>query len=243
MLSHHLHRYPSISLEEMNDASLMKRTDTKFIVPSGLLPGIIDQIQQDYKVLQVGANRLMTYNSTYYDTPQNHFYHTHHNGRAHRIKVRIRTYVESDLSFLEVKQKDSYGNTIKKRIKVTDEPQELIDDKQRFITTITRQKFHLQQSITNAFRRFTLVQNSLKERITFDTGLTFNKVPFNQKLAIIELKQEQLDRNSPLYRALKNMRIHPYSISKYCMGMAHTYPLLKQNIFKPKFLKINKITT
>lgn len=242
MLANQLNICTPISLAEMNDASLMKRTDTKFLVPSHLLPSIVAQLQHDYRILQIGPDRLMTYNSTYYDTPENHFYHTHHNGRAHRIKVRIRNYVESDLSFLEVKQKDSYGNTVKKRIKVTKVPTKLEGKQHQFVTETTHQDFMLEQSITNAFSRFTLVQNSLKERVTFDTKLAFNESAFNDDLAIVELKQARLDRDSLVYSTLKNMGIHPYSISKYCIGMAHTFPLIKQNFFKSKFLRINKLT-
>lgn len=233
--------FTPISLSEMNEAALMKRTDTKFLVRTADLPTILACLNESYSVLQVGADRLMTYNSAYYDTPNAYFYHMHHNGLAHRVKVRIRNYVESNLSFLEVKQKDSYGNTIKKRIKVAEAPQVLQNELHQFVTTTTGQNFELEQSISNSFNRFTLVRQDLKERVTFDTNLAFDGNSFYPGLAIVELKQARLDRNSLLYSTLKACGTHPYSISKYCMGMAANSPELKQNQFKPKFIKINKL--
>ncbi|MDB4173907.1 polyphosphate polymerase domain-containing protein [Bacteroidia bacterium] len=231
-----------ISLSEMNEVSLMKRVDTKFLVRTAALPAIIDTIKNSYRVLQIDENRLMTYKSAYYDTPQAYFYHMHHNGLSYRIKIRVRNYVESELSFLEIKQKDSQGNTVKNRVKVPDINTSLSGEFADFITNTTGQQFQLEQSIVNSFNRFTLVHIGMKERVTFDLNLAFNDIPFQKGLAIIELKQESLDRTSPLFSTLKKQGIHPYSISKYCMGMARTHQQLKQNRFKPKFLKINKLT-
>jgi hypothetical protein len=83
----------------------MKRVDTKFIVHKDQLPQLLDNIHNDYRVLEINQNRVMTYKSKYFDTPNAHLYLLHHNGKASRVKVRIRNYVESNLFFLEVKQK------------------------------------------------------------------------------------------------------------------------------------------
>ena len=95
-------------------------------------------------------------------------------------------------------------------------------------------------SISNRFNRITLVSNNAVERVTMDFNLGFNGTVMNQNLVIIELKQEKLDRTSKLFQALKQRQVHPYSISKYCMGMATTKPQLKQNYFKHKIITINK---
>ena len=235
--------FDSISLDEMNSVSLMKRMDTKFVLHRDTIQGILVKIQPDYKILQVASDKLMTYNSIYFDTEDDHFYHMHHNGHSHRLKVRIRNYLESDLCFLEVKQKDSQGNTLKKRIKVNELTSTLDEEAITFVTKTTAKQIKLYRSIENQFNRFTLVSTRLQERVTIDTNLSYNGVILNEDLVIIELKQEKLNRLSPLFRALKAQSINPYSISKYCMGMASTKPDLKQNLLKPKFLKINKVTT
>jgi len=83
------------------------------------------------------------------------------------------------------------------------------------------------------------------ERLTIDLNLEFemnaNSKTFNN-LAIIEVKQQRLDRTSPVVKSLKEKGINPYSISKYCIGMTNIYPNLKYNSFKCKILKLNKIT-
>ena len=231
-----------ISLAEVSVVALMKRVDTKFIMNVDDLPQLIDSIANDYQVLEIDGNRLMTYDSTYFDTPRAFFYHSHHNGHAHRIKIRIRNYVESELSFLEVKQKDSQGNTIKSRIKLDSPDAPLEGELLDFIKKTTSENFVLNKALNNSFNRFTLVQKELKERITIDLNLGYNGHILNPKLAIIELKQEKLRRSSPIFQALKKMGVHPYKISKYCIGMASLMPKLKQNFFKAKFLKINKLT-
>ncbi|MFT4995930.1 MAG: hypothetical protein ACI9BJ_000426, partial [Flavobacteriales bacterium] len=67
--------FNSISLDEMNSVSLMKRMDTKFILHRDAVQAILNKVQFDYKILQVASDRLMTYNSIYFDTDDDHFYH------------------------------------------------------------------------------------------------------------------------------------------------------------------------
>ena len=186
---------------------------------------------------------MMTYDSTYFDTKDTQLYLEHHNKRANRAKVRVRTYVESNLSYLEVKLKDNTGITSKKRIQLA-HPIALLDaEKLDFIEQCTAHKWELSHALTNRFNRFTLVNILQKERVTFDLNLTYNGTIYHSNLAIIELKQEKLNRASPLYNVLKNAAIQPYAISKYCTGMALLYPELKQNYFKHKLLTLDKITT
>ncbi|MGK0412641.1 MAG: hypothetical protein ACJA1B_000839 [Polaribacter sp.] len=59
-------------------------------------------------------------NAVYFDNFKVKFYFDHHNGRVHRTKIRQRKYVDSDLTFLEVKQKNGKGETNKSRIRIPD---------------------------------------------------------------------------------------------------------------------------
>lgn len=234
--------FSPISLSEMDEVKLMKRMDTKFIVNTKYIPDLLHSLSQDYRILEIGGNRLMTYDSLYYDTTNLKFYLDHHNKRTNRLKIRKRNYVESGITFLEIKQKDNKGITNKYRIPLDDYTSNLSENGMSFVTKITRQGLDLKQTITNRFNRLTLVGNNRQERVTIDFNLTYNGNSFNNRLAIIELKQEKLDRSSPLFRQLKVRNIHPYSISKYCIGMATTHPELKQNYFKRKIQTIKKKT-
>ena len=225
----------------MDGVALMKRTDTKFVIHRTKLNQILKDLENDYLILEIDGKRLMTYSSEYFDTENYKFYYDHHHGRKVRAKVRVREYVDSNISFIEVKQKTNKGQTIKTRIKV--EGQSNLHNTNTFANEILQQKELLKASIINDFKRITLVSNIAKERVTFDTDINFNNTSWNDNLVIIELKQERLKRSSPLFQTLKKLQIHPARISKYCLGMSAEYPQLKVNNFKPIFRNIHKQLT
>ncbi|MDE3742018.1 polyphosphate polymerase domain-containing protein [Maribacter polysaccharolyticus] len=240
-----INAFDSISLEEMNNVALMKRTDTKFIVHKKELISVLKKIIQDYKVLEIKGNRIMTYASLYFDTPAKKFYYDHHNGKVNRTKVRMRKYVESDICFLEVKQKDGRGKTKKTRTSINDFEMDLSDTSIDFIQNVTHESYDLEPIIWNKFNRITLVNKTAKERLTIDLNVSFkinNTFKTYDNLVIIEVKQERFNRTSPVVRQLKEHQTNPYGLSKYCIGMISVYEDLKYNRFKRKILKINKIT-
>ncbi|WP_372756625.1 polyphosphate polymerase domain-containing protein [Mariniflexile sp.] len=234
-----------ISLQEMDGVSLMKRTDTKFVIHENQLLSVLEIIKNEYKVLQINDDRIMTYSSLYFDTNSTKFYNDHHNGKIKRTKIRIRKYVESNIFFLEVKQKDGKGKTNKSRVPLEGFEPSLSENSVKFIEKVTKTSFDLKPIIWNRFNRITLVNNTAKERLTIDLNLSFKNEANTKeysKLVIIEVKQERFNRNSPIVTALRNHGVMPYSLSKYCIGMASLYKDLKYNNFKQKQLKINKIT-
>ena len=234
-----------ISLEEMDDVKLMKRTDTKFVIHEKDLASILKQVQDQYRVVEIKGNRVTTYSSLYFDTPEQKFYKDHHNGKNNRTKIRIRKYVESDICFLEIKQKDGKGNTNKTRTSIPDFESDLLKKSIEFIQKTTQETYHLEPVIWNQFNRITLVNKAAKERLTIDLNLKFKKngsFKTYENLVIIELKQERFNRSSPIVQELKSKQINPYSISKYCIGMISIYDDLKYNRFKEKLIKIKKIT-
>jgi hypothetical protein len=98
----------------------------------------------------------------------------------------------------------------------------------------------------NSFQRITLINKTLNERLTFDFNINFqhqNTERNFRNLVIAELKQEDLDRNSPFYVLMKNLQIRPYRLSKYCLGSMEIYGenQLKFNRFKKKLLLLKKI--
>lgn len=239
--------FAAISLEEINSSvALMKRTDTKFIIPKQKLIKVLEDIKEDYKVLEIDEDRIMTYSSLYFDTNDNEFYNHHHNGKNNRTKIRQRKYVESNLCFLEIKQKNGKGETNKSRIEIPDFETNLSDHSMSFITRTTLKKYNLKPSLWNRFNRITLVNINTKERITIDLNLSYkiNEIEkAYENLVVVEVKQERFNRNSKIVKTFKSLKEHPYSISKYCIGMVSLYKNLKYNIFKKKLLKINKLST
>jgi len=244
-LSHIINNLESISFKEMDSVSLMKRTDTKFVIHEKQLVDVLETIKDQYQVLKINENRMMTYSSLYFDTQDKKFYNDHHNGKINRTKVRMRKYVESDSCFLEIKQKDGKGKTTKSRIQIKDFETNLSKDLIDFISKTTSEKLELKPIIWNKFNRITLVNIQEKERLTIDLNLCYKMDKYEKdysNLVIIEVKQERFNRVSPIVKALKSNYINPYSISKYCIGMTRIYPQLKYNRFKKKLIKINKIS-
>ena len=110
--------FETISLDEMDSVSLMKRVDTKFLINRKKLESIFSTLSSHYKILKVKDVIKSKYSSFYFDTVNYKFFLDHHNGKLNRAKVRFREYVDSKTSFLEIKRKNQKGVTIKKRMKV-----------------------------------------------------------------------------------------------------------------------------
>jgi predicted transcriptional regulator YdeE len=240
-----IHKFKSISLEEMNAVSLMKRTDTKYIIHVNSLAPILDNLQKEYQVLEIESRRIMNYSSVYFDTPKFKFYFDHHNGKVNRTKIRQRKYVDSDLTFLEIKQKNGKGETNKSRIQIPNFELDFSTTSKKFISETTGQAFDLQPSLWNNFKRITLVSLKDNERATIDIDLTYSMNDAEKRyenMVVVEVKQHRFDRKSMLVKTLKKYKYNPYSISKYCIGIVNLYAHLKYNLFKRKLLKINKIS-
>lgn len=234
-----------ITLAEMSGVKLMNRTDTKFVTTMPRLLRLLEMARQDYFVQDIGGERNMLYDTTYFDTRSFGMYQEHQHGHVNRQKIRFRTYVSSNLQFMEIKTKNNHGRTKKKRIEVTD--MDLHDSVKRDF--IARQlHFDVDTLIPhmhNYFHRVTLVNNAKTERLTIDTQLQFNNVVTGRSmdmgpLVIVELKRDGLVF-SPVLEMLRQLRIHPHGFSKYCMGAALTNDSLPRHIFKKKLRDVQKI--
>jgi hypothetical protein len=232
-----------ISLKEMDGVKLMNRTDTKFAFNKNLLPEILKECRNDYRVLEIKNERLPSYKTLYFDTEDFNLFLDHHNDRPNRFKVRIRNYVESELFYLEAKLKVN-GRTVKSRIKIPGFEHHLHDSTTEFIRDATGKDLPLVPILWNSFKRITLVNNTEKERLTIDVGLEFEangKKYSLPNLAIAEVKQENFNRYSKIIQVLRSHRIHESGLSKYCIGAVLSFPGIKYNKFKEKILLINRI--
>lgn len=222
----------------------MNRTDTKFVFEHSLLEKVLNDIKAHYFVLDINGNRINAYRSLYFDTPDFNFYFEHHNGKKNRNKVRFREYIDSGICFLEVKRKNNKGKTIKQRIEVSEIPDRMTEEGKRFVYDIIGKDDILVAKHWNMFSRITLVNKSIKERLTIDIDIKFKGHGLETDLGqmiIAEVKQEKVNYASAFMRIIKENGVRPFRISKYCMATASLYPRLKKNNFKPKFLKINKL--
>ena len=236
--------FASISLEEMNGVSLLKRVDTKFLTSGSELSKLLPLLYSDYRILEIDGNRLMNYSTLYFDTKDFRCYMEHHNGKAKRHKIRIRRYIESDICFLEVKEKQNSGMTNKVRCSIDDFESNLSPKSKKFIEKATKKEWELEPALHNYFKRFTLVNTQRSERVTIDTGIEYktnSTAKTFKNVVVIEVKQEKQNTRTPIYSTLKSNRIRTVSFSKYCMGIANIFEGVKSNKFKELNLKINQL--
>lgn len=236
-----------ITLEQMSDIRLMNRLDTKYVCSKQQLAQLLNLVQDEYYVQETLDNRIIPYCTTYYDTADHLMYNMHHTKRAKRMKVRVRTYVASNDTFLEVKNKNNHGRTKKKRISVPS--QENFRSTEGAYELVMRKTGlnldRLNATVRNNFDRVTLVNNKKTERLTIDFNIRFHNIETSvdhgtDQLVIIELKR---DGNvfSPVTNILRDIHIHPTGFSKCCIGMALTDTSLRRNNFKPKLRNLQKI--
>ena len=236
-----------ITLDEMSAVKLMNRIDTKYLVTETQLREILLRIREGYCAQEVEGNRLSPYNTVYYDTPELMMYLIHHDRHLVRDKVRVRTYVDSHLTFCEVKHKNNKGRTKKKRIEV--EPiANIVDNPEAAAFLAEKQPYAvntLTPHLVTIFDRFTLVNYAKTERLTIDCNLRFENLRNGHTasmapLAVMELKQDGRAK-SLIKDVLLDLRIRPFKVSKYCIGTCLTRPEVKQNRFKKKLRRIEKL--
>ena len=241
-----LSRLKPITLEQMSGIRLMNRTDTKFVTSKENLVRLLAMAQGKYYAQCIDGSMVARYMTTYWDTPDHIFYLEHHNGHAPRQKVRVRTYMDSDITFLEVKTKNNHGRTKKKRVEVPCQQIEAAGGNEEFLQGLVHRGVDdMHPTVRNQFKRITLVNYGKTERLTIDFDVQFHNMETGcdaatGNLVIIELKR---DGNvfSPVLDILRELRVKPSGFSKYCMGMAMTDDTLRQNRFKPRKRRVFRL--
>ena len=239
-------RFQAINLDGLSQVRLMERTDQKFVVPLRQLASLLLAVAEHYYILEIDGERMLGYQTHYFDTENDQLYRNHHNGKLNRYKVRKRTYLNSRTSFFEIKFKNNKRKTFKRRIE-TEQDQTTLDVVERaFVrqhSPIDPADLHFKSM--NQFSRITLADKQFTERCTIDVNLQFksqHQATGLDELAIIEIKQNNHARSSILNRHLNESGFQPTGFSKYCIGRALAENDLKQNAFKPKLKRLNKLT-
>ena len=259
-MKHLLDSFVPITLDEMSGIRLMNRTDTKFVTTRDKLATLLARAADDYRVQVVDGERVSPYYTVYFDTPDQHMYRIHEAGHARRQKLRIRSYVNSGLNFLEVKTKDNHGRTSKTRTTIDGfdplHPDHAIrfggsadaDAHALFLARhLSYAPQELSEQLENHFNRITLVNNDKTERLTIDIDLCFDSLLTGKRaslgqIAIIELKRDSL-QPSPVLGLLRDLRIKPVGFSKYVIGAALTDERLSRNRLKPRLRLIHHLNS
>lgn len=231
-----LERFQGVDLEELDrTASLQTRFDRKYLISERTGIELLNDLSSEVAVLRIAGSAVFRYSTVYYDTPElDSFMSTAHR-RRHRFKVRIRSYLDSGLTVLEVKRRGRRGETIK--VRFDDQPltgDNLSRHAMAFVDEILdrpRLSERLRPTLQTLFDRTTLLDYSDGSRSTLDRKITL-ATPDGATVvlsdhSILETKSVGAATEADRWMWARGQR--PVSFSKFCIGMALNYPSLPAN--------------
>lgn len=223
------------------DRHLLRRADTKFVLSPHAVAGILAGVADAYAVVPVGDDHLATYANIYFDTSDLQCFHDHRRGRRHRHKIRIRSYVDRRLAFIEVKSRRNEVQTDKARLQIpygTD----ALDPALRAFVARHCSFDDLVPAVAIDYRRIMLAGLATEERVTIDLGITVDRDAGLAvgAVAIVEVKQPTRSFATPIMRAIREAGHAPCSVSKYVMALAPR-PTVRANRFLPSLRRLERI--
>lgn len=240
-----LSNFDIMTLEELTSRRFLSRRDTKFVFNQTRLPSLLRKVESNLRVLDVNGHRMIPYENLYFDTDDFLFYRQHHNQKLNRYKVRMRRYIEPGLCYFEIKFKDNKQRVVKRRIRIPRITNSLSEDAKRMIQDIIGvSPEELSPKLKVTYSRITLADGALKNRVTIDGDIVVESVNVKKQfrnLVIAEVKWDEFRPRSGFPEIMKELLVREVRISKYCMGILHTYEGVKYNRFKPKMLLLDRI--
>lgn len=235
--------FEQISLQQLEEAELLNREDSKYVFHISEFDDLLKELAAQYYILEIDGRRMFNYESLYFDTDDFLLYRFHHNGKLNRLKVRFRKYIDSGLTFFEVKYKVKGTRTDKIRMREADMLDELGEKELQLVHHDYADISGLHKKLWVYFKRITLLAKNSNERATLDIQLLYDNFRKKQgypELVVAEIKQKKLNVFSPMIQAFKKRHFQQIPFSKYSTGIA-LLEEVKHNAFKPNFIKINKI--
>jgi hypothetical protein len=227
------------------ERQLLRRIDSKYVVPAARVPDLLAGLEAAYAVLRVPSGNWASYRSLYLDTPYLRCFHDHRRGRRIRHKIRLRHYPDRGVSFLEVKTKRNEEVTHKHRVAVAHDHEVIRDRELAFLREHVAFADDVAPIARINYRRLSLISLNMDERVTIDIGLDVAP-PMGQArplapFAVIEIKQARLSAGSAMRQRLVDAGHHEQSISKYCAAIATLYPGERRNRLLPSLGAVARI--
>lgn len=226
-----LRRFSPIDLAELDRvAALRTRFDLKYAVDEEIVDRLLGELPHSWLVLEIGDERSFGYSSLYFDDANHRCYHDHRRRRRRRFKVRSRSYESATGTTLELKTKDGRGRTVKQRLGRSGASVELSGGERHWIDQRLAEMrmapvaIELRPTLGIEYRRTTLVEPSLGERLTIDLGLTAvrNHAPTSLLPAAAIVEWKAGGQNGDTARLMRRLGLHPVAFSKYCVGVSAT---------------------
>lgn len=253
-------KFDKLTLTELNSqASFLKRIDRKFLLTTSEFKWILEDLKEDFRVLEIADNRIFNYDNVYMDTDDHMFYKWHQDCMNSRTKVRTRLYKDSDLAFFEYKHKID-GVTRKYRYEFpSSEHWIMTKGKKRFFEWVWQSIYEWQKipkiapAIRTKYKRITLVSKVWEERLTIDFEIRTENLrntkqnEINLKNLII-IESKTLNNNCKSLEVMKSHNIEQAkACSKYSLwviyaGLAEKYDHFTETMEKIKEIRIDTLS-
>ncbi|GEK80955.1 polyphosphate polymerase domain-containing protein [Agrococcus baldri] len=230
-------RLDPVSLAELTaSAALLTRVDRKYALAADDAVRMLDALPAGTRALEIGGERSLAYASCYFDSRDLLAYRLAAHGRRRRFKLRTRTYVDSNLAFLELKTRGGRGTTVKERIEYAPEHRAVLTaDGREYasegLAAVGIPAPPLSPVIETGYRRTTLLLPDGATRATVDTDLAWRlddgttlRTP---GLVIVETKAT--GGPGAVDRLLWRAGHRPDRVSKFATGLAALRPELPSN--------------
>ncbi|MDZ7840282.1 MAG: polyphosphate polymerase domain-containing protein [Gammaproteobacteria bacterium] len=225
-----------------------RRHDRKYVVAPEILKSLTGPLARDFLVLEIDGRRLFRYETCYFDDNALRCYHDHRQGRRRRYKIRARSYLDTDLHYLEVKLKALRGTTLKLRRPYRHDGGALsCSIAMDFVNSVLDEAYGMVQesplvpTLEVQYARSTLISRTGGERVTIDRDISFlgnrrlDHVPPGHW--IIETKGPRC--SGQLDSLLRRLGQRPVrGCSKYCIGMGVTGQVHQINRFMPAMSRL-----
>jgi hypothetical protein len=230
-----LSRLPGVDLAHLDAvARLQTRRDRKYLLPVADTVRVLELLADSACVLTIADMRSFRYRSVYLDTPDLSSYLAAARGRPRRWKVRVRSYVDTGGSVLEVKRRDRRGRTVKVRRLNPAGLGDCLDDAARVFIAgcpeIGDQASRLRPVLETKYRRSTLLLPQ-GDRVTIDLGLCATAVDTSTVglvgMAVVETKSQGSACSAD--RVLWSLGHRQVRVSKYGTSLAALFPDLPSN--------------
>jgi hypothetical protein len=242
----HLAAFEPITLTELNSVALLDRIEVKYVLPIHLLDDVLSALCPSYAALTIGGQQLSHYRTLYFDTTDLVMYRRHHMGARNRYKVRAREYLESQVTFLEVKHKTNSRRTVKSRLPT----RTLVTSINRRALEFLRDKcpynaVEFVPTLWNTYARATLASRNHRERVTLDINLAFaweGRKTGLPTIAVAEVKRDGSAHASDFIALMRKMGVRRTGFSKYCVGVSLLYSGMKYNRFRAAHRLVERLS-
>ena len=218
-----------VSLLEIDRGWLGKRRfDKKYLVTEEQFRNFLERRTAEFSILDISGVTSFQYQTEYFDTDSLDCYLDHLQRKSRRAKIRLRTYLDSGQSRMEVKVR--LGNV--QSIKFAQENAANYEDSQQeFVRSVLMEQLphsnlvekvtEFQSTALNTYERSTLLHRNQTERITVDSSLVLQAFgqEYSTKAGLLLLEVKSLNRRSEIARNLLLSGIRPIRFSKYCASI------------------------